>query len=69
MNEILHLLQMTKTMIECGEPDRAAWRLADAGFLLRQQLEGNPLTDPGLIGLNTPTGRGVKLPQRNAPKR
>lgn len=45
------------------EADCAAWRIADAGLLLRQLLEADKERQP-LIGVDQPTGRGAILPQK-----
>lgn len=39
----------------------AAWRIADAGLLLRQLIEADSQRLP-TIGLDEPTGRGARLP-------
>jgi hypothetical protein len=40
---------------------RAAWRIADAGALLRDNLEANGLGE--VLGVGEPTGRGALLPR------
>ncbi len=44
------------------EVHRSAWRLADAGALLREALE-NYGVDGTTAGLDRPTGRGATLPR------
>lgn len=64
--EAAHLAKIAAQLIETGDLHSAAWRLADAGLLLRRQLEeNNAATDPHhvwLCGFNEPTGRGAMLP-------
>jgi len=45
-----------------GSYHKTAWRVADAGFLIRQLLEGRGERD--LIGLDRESGRGVMLPRK-----
>lgn len=60
--EIATMLEQAAAMIRGGQPHRAAWRVADAGVLLRDLLESMPESD--LCGLDRPTGRGAALPNR-----
>lgn len=41
--------------------DRPAWRIADAGLLLREICESRGITG---IGIDEPTGRGATLPNQ-----
>lgn len=63
-SEILSLLAVATACIEQGEPERAAWRLADAGGLLRANLPQKPGDE--LIGRDIPSGRGYSLPVKTA---
>ena len=51
------LLREAAKFVERESLDQAAWRLADASFLLRQRMEG--VHD--VLGLDVPTGRGALL--------
>lgn len=64
MSYIANLLREAADEIEVGEPDRAAWRVADAGGLLRAQLEEvtRPASEGPLAGLEERTGLGYMLP-------
>lgn len=46
--------------VAAGDFDRAAWRIADAGGLLRAALSENGAT--GMAGFDLPSGRGFVLP-------
>ncbi len=54
------LLRQALERIESGEHEAAAWRLADAGLMLRKVLTAKEAGD--LIGYDVPTGRGAFLP-------
>jgi hypothetical protein len=41
--------------------DRPAWRIADAGLLLREFCESRGITG---MGIDEPTGRGATLPNQ-----
>lgn len=58
--EIASLLETAAMLIRHGETANAAWRVADAGLLLRQHLEEKG--HQSLIGLDQITGRGAVLP-------
>ena len=53
-------LETVVLLLKRGEADRAAWRLADAAGMLREQLTRHKFT--ALVGLDEPTGRGFTLP-------
>lgn len=59
--EIRQLLNMSLACLNEGELDRMAWRLADAGGLLREVL-GAQDAGQSLIGRDEPTGRDYLLP-------
>jgi hypothetical protein len=59
-------LRTCMLLIGSGSLDRAAWRLADAGLMLRQRLESMGRTD--LTGLDEVTGLGALLPQEEPVK-
>ena len=54
---IATLLREAATFVERESLDQAAWRLADASLLLRQQMEGTK----DVLGLDAPTGRGAVM--------
>ena len=60
--EVVNLLETAAMLIWHGETPNAAWRVADAGLLLRETLEADKHTC--LIGLDQITGRGAALPRR-----
>lgn len=57
---IFNLLDEATSLVRAGEADRAAWRVADAGALLRENLEIQGRAN--LAGLDQPTGLGATLP-------
>jgi hypothetical protein len=62
--EILNLLYSAIACLESNDPhfnSAAAWRLADASGLLREEL---PVGVGSLIGRDEPSGRGFILPTR-----
>lgn len=65
ISEIRNLLNVALACLESGEMDRMAWRIADAGGVLREELTGKYEGD--LCGLDDPTGRGYMLPT-NSPE-
>lgn len=58
--EIRFLLNAAMVRLNDDEPENMAWRLADAGGLLREALPRKVGED--LIGRDEPTGRGYVLP-------
>ncbi len=57
------LAEAIRHITEAGRHDDcAAWRVADAGLLLRALLEEDNNND--LLGLDKPTGRGALLPNK-----
>jgi hypothetical protein len=62
VREVIDLMHMAERYIQAGEIECAAWRVADAGGLLREALEALP-HEADLIGLDCPTGRGYVLPK------
>jgi hypothetical protein len=58
--QIAVLLKEALSRMQEGSPQNAAWRIADAGLLLRRSLEDSG--HENLIGLDRPTGRGAVLP-------
>jgi hypothetical protein len=58
--EIPELLRNAAELIEAGNLGSAAWRLADAGLLLRNRMVRKGFTKAE--GLDLPTGRGAMLP-------
>ncbi len=64
--EAAHLAKMAAQLIESGDIHSAAWRLADAGLLLRRAMEeAKADSEPHhvwICGFNEPTGRGAMLP-------
>lgn len=58
--ETAELLETAARLLRTGQAHRAAWRVADAGWLLRAQLEMEGHTH--LAGLDETTGRGSILP-------
>ncbi len=50
-----------RVILSPQDAECAAWRIADAGLLLRQLLEADKERQP-LIGVDQPTGRGAVLP-------
>lgn len=59
--EVTALLQVAIECIDSGDLDRAAWRIADAGALLRADMQRDGWQD--VVGLDVETGRGAKLPK------
>ena len=59
-SEIRFLLNAAMVRLNDDEPENMAWRLADAGGLLREALPRKVGED--LIGRDEPTGRGYVLP-------
>ena len=66
--ELLRVVALMEQAIEKIGNDHvtsAAWRIADAGLLLRQWLQRRineqPDTEGLVVGLNCPTGRGALL--------
>ena len=59
-SEIRFLLNAAMVRLQDDEPENMAWRLADAGGLLRESLPRKVGED--LIGRDEPTGRGYLLP-------
>jgi len=57
------LLKAAMVRLQDNEPDNMAWRLADAGGLLREALPKK--AGESLIGRDDPTGRGYMLPIKN----
>lgn len=62
VRSLLHaaLLQLDNATGTAGL-DRPAWRIADAGLLLREVCESRGITG---IGIDEPTGRGATLPNQ-----
>ena len=62
VRSLLHaaLLQLDSATDTAGL-DRSAWRIADAGLLLREFCESRGITG---IGIDEPTGRGATLPNQ-----
>jgi hypothetical protein len=54
---IATLLREAAKFVEHQSLDQAAWRIADASLLLRQQMEGTK----DVLGLDAPTGIGALL--------
>lgn len=65
--EITHLLREAANSIDDGSPERAVWRVADAGGLLREMYEFIGEDERASIGLTRTTGRGYVLPQLRNP--
>ena len=63
ISAVRNLLNVSLYCLETGEIDRMAWRLADAGGILREELAGK--FDGELCGLDDPTGRGYMLPAKS----
>ena len=61
VREIRGLLREAIECLEEGVPQMAAWRVADAGGLLRAVLEARGR--PNISGCHEITGRGCMLPQ------
>ena len=69
VNETIHLLEVALNILRNGgDITPAAWRLADAGLLLRLHLEHDlkHIEERRLCGLDEPTGRGAMLPSMGA---
>jgi hypothetical protein len=63
LTEASSLMAQSISRISHGEPACAAWRIADAGLLLRRALV--ELDVSLTYGLDKPTGRGALLPEVN----
>lgn len=67
VTKIVGLLEESVMTLRTGRPHRSAWRVADAGGLLRTLFEQHPdLRGPGgrpLVGLEAVTGLDVLLPR------
>ena len=59
---IAKLVNESYSCITDGQPERAAWRLADAGLALREYLETHGYA--ATTGVDEPTGKGARLPIR-----
>lgn len=62
---IAERLRMAAQLIETEDrinDRRAAWRVADAGLLLRRLMERDGPLEPQALGINVPTGMGALLP-------
>jgi hypothetical protein len=57
VDPIATLLREAANFVELQSLDQAAWRMADASLLLRQQMEGAK----GVLGLDLPTGLGALM--------
>lgn len=58
-NQIADRLRDAAAALDCGNPESAAWRLADAAQLLRQRIDRCGLTN--VEGVHTPTNKGALL--------
>lgn len=54
---IATLLREAATFVERESLDQAAWRLADASLMLREQMKGTI----AVLGLDLPTGLGALM--------
>lgn len=54
------LLETAASELRSGQLGRAAWRVADAGLMLREYCNNSGVTG---IGIDAPTGCGAMLPQ------
>lgn len=54
---IAKLLREAAVFVERQSLDQAAWRLADAGLMLRDRMKGAK----GVLGLDVPTGLGAVM--------
>ncbi|MDD2879260.1 MAG: hypothetical protein PHQ58_02390 [Rhodoferax sp.] len=59
IDQIADLLRTAAKAIDAGAPECAAWRLADASYLLRRRLTRLGCVD--VCGIAEPTGRGALL--------
>lgn len=61
--EVVHLARAAASLIAHGDLHSAAWRLADAGLLLRQIIDAQDAPNlHSLTGYARRTGRGAILP-------
>ncbi len=56
------LLHEAVHYVEDGEWDRAAWRLADVGGMVRAAIEARWPDRRPLVGVDEPTAQGYVLP-------
>lgn len=57
---IAEVLEDAARCLRVGELEKATWRVADAGLMLRVLCEGQGKAN--VIGLDCPTGIGAMLP-------
>ena len=62
---VAYLLEEAARCLRVNELGQAAWRVADAGLMLRELCEGQGKAN--VIGLDCPTGRGAMLPVNSRP--
>jgi len=63
------LLRESLDAIERGDYAMAAWRVADAGLMLRELIDNSDLSTVNMLGHTVPTGLGVLLPARELDKK